>query len=87
MPYRDDNYIYTIPELRSIEEMYLEGLDVIHYEDRKGREYLVTEMEGVAEYRADFERGCRFIGRIAGRGRMSYKECEKIVEFLNGKVS
>lgn len=91
MPYRDDKYIYTISEIRSIEEMYLEGRygeeAVIHYSDRKGREYLVSNPFSVAEYRADFERGCKFIGRTAGKGRMSYKEVERIVDYLNETIS
>ena len=66
--------------------MLLEGLDVIHYE-RKAREYFITNQFSVAEYRADFERGCEFIGRKAGKGRMSYKEVERIVDYLNETIS
>lgn len=86
MPYRDDKYEYTIPEIRAVETMCLEGLDVIHYE-RKAREYFITNQFSVAEYQADFERGCKYIGRKAGKGRMSYKEVERIVDYLNETIS
>lgn len=86
MPYRDSKYQYTIGIIRAIESMLLEGLDVIHYE-RGAREYFITNQFSVAEYRADFVRGCEYIGRKAGKGRMSYKEVERIVDYLNETIS
>ena len=86
MPYRDDKYQYTISEVRAVEEMVLGGLDVIHYE-RKAREYFITNQFSVAEYKADFERGCEYIGRKAGKGRMRYKEVERIADYLNETIS
>lgn len=89
MPYRGNKYEYTIPEIRAIEEAVLTyGLEAvsnneIYFQDRKGREWFVTNPYGIAEYIADFLRGCKFIGKKS-KSRMGYKQIERIVAFLNG---
>ncbi len=78
----EDYYYYTIPVLRAIEESYQTGYLML---GKKGVEYEVANPNSFAEYRCDFERGCKHIGRVVGRGRMSYKEVVEMVKYLNGE--
>lgn len=90
MPYdkEKDIFIYQYWELRSINLAYAEkGKDALYDGGidfyRRGM-YLYTLLEAfsIAEFIADYERGCKYIGRNP-RKRMGAEYIKRMVGYLN----
>ena len=77
-------FIYSVPLLWAIEDMVLNERSYMHYEDWRGREYVVGNPLSLAEFRCDFQYAKRKLG-YKGRGRKGYKQILAMRCFLNGE--
>ena len=80
-------FVYSVGILRAVEEAYetayANGIELY----RKG--CLVAHIKNpfsIAEFLCDYEYACKHIGKKPGK-RASYKEVQRMCEFLNGKDS
>ena len=82
--YNECKFNYTVPLLRAIEDMVLNERSYMHYEDWRGREYVVQNPNSLAEFRCDFQYAKRQLG-YKGKGRKGYKQILAMRCYLNGE--
>ncbi len=82
--YEGCKFTYSVPLLRAIEDMVLNERSYMHYEDWRGREYVVQNPNSLAEFRCDFQYAKRKLG-YTGKGRARYTQILAMKEILNGE--
>ena len=82
--YKECKFTYSVPLLRAIEDMVLNERSYMHYEDWRGREYVVQNPNSLAEFRCDFQYAKDKLG-YRGRGRKGYKQILEMKKVLNGE--
>ncbi len=57
----------------------------MHYEDWRGREYVVQNPNSLAEFRCDFQYAKRKLGYTGKKRRLGYKKILALKGMLNGE--
>ena len=65
--------------------MVLNERSYLHYEDRRGREYVAQNPTSLAEFRCDFQYAKRKLGYKGTKRRAGYKQILALKKVLNGE--